>query len=218
MRPQTAVSDGSISECDAAVLLGRIRGSASTDSARPRVCWSEIDEVLRDPVRIVRRAGGDAGASVRTNCPASGVTCAGAGNTAGEAETSASRRRRRLAGDADRATHASMRANRPHISFRRHPRHGVHHRPRAEELPPPPPIAPVRARSELEAEVQVVLRTVLVERARLILVARVVLERRVVQVLAVQGHRVVVVERYIRARPPVTRCRPARRPYCGRGR
>src|SRR3984957_21321121 len=40
--------------------------------------------------------------------------------------------------------------------------------------------------SELEAEVQVVLRAVLVERTRLVLVERVVLERRVVQVHPVE--------------------------------
>src|SRR5687768_10675534 len=53
------------------------------------------------------------------------------------------------------------------------------------------PLAP----SELDAEVQVVLCPVLVERPRLVFVEREVLERRVVEVLAVQGDRVIFVER-----------------------
>src|SRR5688572_26491320 len=53
------------------------------------------------------------------------------------------------------------------------------------------PLAP----SELDAEAQVVLRPVLVERPRLVFVEREVLVRRVVEVLAVQGDRVIFVER-----------------------
>src|ERR1700693_4645475 len=50
-----------------------------------------------------------------------------------------------------------------------------------------------RIRLQLEAEVQVVLRAVLVERPRLILVQRVVLEGRIVEILTIQRDREMIV-------------------------
>src|SRR5215831_10766089 len=55
--------------------------------------------------------------------------------------------------------------------------------------------SPPRASSHLEAQSDVVLRTVLVEGARLRLIQREVLERRVVQVHAIDGDREVLVHR-----------------------
>src|SRR5579863_10622981 len=50
-------------------------------------------------------------------------------------------------------------------------------------------------RLQLEAEVQIVLRAVLVESPRLILIQRIVLQRRIIEVHAVEGDREVIVHR-----------------------